>query len=72
VLGGKTYLSGEVKTLKSRDGGQTPVAWSKQSGPGEVAFEKTDAPVTTATFSKVGQYVLKLTAGKSPLATRPR
>lgn len=69
VLGGKTYLSGEVKTLKSRDGGQTPVAWSKQSGPGEVAFEKTDAPVTTATFSKVGQYVLKLTAGKEPLAS---
>ncbi|MGE5294166.1 MAG: glycoside hydrolase family 127 protein [Solirubrobacterales bacterium] len=66
VLGGKTYLAGEVKTLKT--GGTVPIAWSKQSGPGDVAFEKADAAVTTATFSAPGEYVLKLTAGKDPLS----
>jgi DUF1680 family protein len=38
------------------------VAWTKESGPGDVAFENPAAAVTTATFSAPGAYVLKLTA----------
>lgn len=68
VVGGKTYLTGEVKTLKTQAGDKTPIAWTKQSGPGKVTFEKADAPVTTATFSAPGEYVLKLTAGKDSLS----
>lgn len=67
VLGGKTYLSGAVKTLAGQ-GGSTTARWSKASGPGEVAFDDADARVTTATFSAVGDYVLRLTAGKGPLS----
>jgi len=37
------------------------VTWSKQSGPGAVTFADPRAPVTTATFSAPGAYVLKLT-----------
>ncbi len=65
VLGGKTYLNGEIKTL---DGKDSPVAWSKVSGPGKVAFANAGAAVTTATFSAVGDYVLKVTAGKGRLS----
>ena len=36
--------------------------WSKESGPGEVTFADAGALETTATFSKPGDYVLKLTA----------
>ncbi|MEN6424485.1 MAG: beta-L-arabinofuranosidase domain-containing protein [Phycisphaerales bacterium] len=68
VLGGKTYLAGEVKTLKTPAGGKTAIAWSKLAGPGDVTFENANEPVTTATFSGIGNYVLKLTAGKEPLA----
>ncbi len=65
VSGGRTYLNGEIKTL---DGKDSPVAWSKVSGPGKVAFANAGAAVTTATFSAVGDYVLKVTAGKGPLS----
>jgi DUF1680 family protein len=65
VLGGKTYLNGTVKTLKGDAGKFT---WSKQSGPGKVTFENANAAVTTATFSKLGYYVLALTAGDPPLS----
>ena len=67
VLGGQTYLTGELKTLGQRDGTIT-VTWSKVSGPGEVAFAAADAPVTTATFPAAGDYVLKLTASQGPLS----
>lgn len=67
VLGGKTYLSGTLKTLDGKNT-STTVTWSKESGPGTVAFENANAPVTTATFSTVGNYVLKLTAGKGSLS----
>ncbi len=67
VLGGKTYLAGELKTLGSK-GARARVAWSKASGPGTVAFADPGEPVTTATFSAVGDYVLRLTAGKGPLS----
>ncbi len=42
--------------------GPTPkAAWSKESGPGTVTFADAASPVTTATFSAPGLYVLKLT-----------
>jgi len=66
VRDGKTYLSGEVKTLK---GNSAKVLWSKESGPGKVTFAKAGERVTTATFSAVGEYVLKLTAGEGALAS---
>jgi DUF1680 family protein len=36
-------------------------AWTKDSGPGEVKFADAKALITTATFSKPGAYVLRLT-----------
>src|SRR5579862_256542 len=38
------------------------VTWSKESGPGTVAFADSKSLITTATFSTPGVYVLKLTA----------
>lgn len=68
VLGGKTYLSGEIKTLSDPAAAAVPIRWSKVSGPGEVTFENPDSAVTSATFSAIGRYVLQLTAGKESLA----
>jgi hypothetical protein len=56
VLDGRTWLHGEIK-----NGGEE-VLWSKESGSGEVTFENARSAQTTATFSKTGTYVLKLTA----------
>jgi len=67
VLGGKTYLAGELKTLGEK-GVATTVAWSTASGPGTVEFADAENPNTTATFSAAGDYVLKLTAQKGPLS----
>jgi len=66
MLRGRTYLNGEIKTLGDKDA--SAIAWSKISGPGKVTFENAGEPVTTATFSKTGDYVLKLTAGKGQLS----
>ena len=38
------------------------MTWSKESGPGAVTFADATSPVTTATFSAPGAYVLRLTA----------
>ena len=67
VLGGKTYLAGTIKTLAGKGDG-VAATWKEASGPGRVTFENAKAAVTTATFSKTGEYVLQLTAGKSPLS----
>jgi DUF1680 family protein len=68
VLGGKTYLAGEVKTLGTGGGAAVTVTWSKASGPGTVAFADAEAASTTATFSAAGGYVLRLTARCGPLS----
>lgn len=48
--------------------GSTPVvSWSVVSGPGTVVFSDPNSPVTTASFSKGGTYVLRLTANDSAL-----
>lgn len=65
ILGGKTYLSGSVKGLTD-DG--IKVRWSKESGPGKVSFANAHALETTATVSKAGDYVLKLTASQNGLS----
>jgi len=68
VLGGKTYLSGKVKMLKP-NGPSAHLTWSAESGPGKATFANANAAETTATFSKAGDYVLKLTAGEGKLST---
>lgn len=48
--------------------GVTPVvSWSVVSGPGTVVFADSNAPATTASFSRGGTYVLRLTANDSIL-----
>ncbi len=67
VLPGKTFLSGTVKD----DGKPNPkpaVAWSKESGPGEITFADATLADTTASFSAPGAYVLKLTANDGRLS----
>lgn len=64
---GKTYLSGRLQP-ELAEGESAKFAWSKQSGPGTVAFADASSLVTTATFSELGQYVLKLTAAKDSLS----
>jgi DUF1680 family protein len=66
VLGGKTYLNGAVKALKSDASVKT--TWNKESGPGAVTFENAGTAVTTATFSALGDYILKLSAGEGALS----
>ncbi len=67
VLGGKTYLTGDVKPL-GENGTSTKVTWSKVAGPCAIDVADVNSPVTTATFSVVGDYVLKLTASQGPLS----
>ncbi len=66
MLAGKTYLSGSVKFLKPDKSAR--VTWSQEAGPGRVNFDDAHTKVTTATFSKPGGYVLKLTAGQGALS----
>jgi uncharacterized protein len=68
ILGGKTYLSGQVQFLKPVSA-LGKVAWSKQSGPGRVTFEDASRLDTTARFDKPGEYVLKLSAGEERLSS---
>lgn len=58
VLNGKTYLSGQIKTLK----GEGKTTWSKLSGPGDVTFDDESKIDAAAMFSQPGTYVLQLTA----------
>ncbi|MCX7974429.1 MAG: glycoside hydrolase family 127 protein [Candidatus Aminicenantes bacterium] len=78
IMPAKTYLNGwvgygepprrgrrrpEQATPPPVNPGPPPSAiWTKESGPGEVNFADPKSPVTTATFSSPGTYVLKLTA----------
>lgn len=45
------------------------LAWSKLSGPGEVAFADPQQAATTAVFPAAGDYVLRLTADDGEVAT---
>jgi len=63
VSNGKTYLSGKVAWLK--DSPRNKAIWKKASGPGTVSFAAAASPVTTATFSQPGDYVLELNASEA-------
>lgn len=71
ILGGKTYLAGELTASPEKDTPSPPPAWSKVSGPGEVTFGDARALVTTAEFSELGDYVLQLTAGEGTSRQSP-
>lgn len=63
MIGGKTYLSGDIKSVTSI----SSTTWTKISGPGNVVFSKNDNKESTATFSAPGHYVLKLIATEGNL-----
>lgn len=46
-------------------GASLSINWSKVSGPGDVAFTKPASPVTDASFTVAGEYVLRMTASDS-------
>lgn len=78
IMPAKTYLNGwvgygepprrgrrrsEQETTPTVNPGPLPKAmWTKESGPGDVTFDDPNSPVTVATFSAPGTYVLTLTA----------
>jgi RHS repeat-associated protein len=59
---GMTTLEGEVRDDSLPDGNGLQVQWRKLSGPGTVTFDNANSPVTSATFSSNGVYVLQLEA----------
>jgi DUF1680 family protein len=63
VSDGRTYLSGKVTWLE--DSEQNKARWVKTAGPGAVTLAASDSPITTATFSAPGEYVLALEASGS-------
>ncbi|MBI3651403.1 MAG: hypothetical protein HY231_10325, partial [Acidobacteria bacterium] len=60
-------LNGVVTDDGKPTGGGITVQWSKVTGPGTVTFANANQAVTTATFSAVGRYVLRLSASDSSL-----
>ena len=65
VLGRPNANPGQANSGQaiSAPGHATPTGlWSKESGPGTVTFADPRALITTASFSALGSYVLKLTA----------
>jgi len=64
----------DITAVVSDDGlpnppGSVTMSWSKVSGPGDVSFSKPHTQNTSAIFSTVGLYVLKLTADDGALST---
>ncbi len=53
---------GQAANPPAPTGPEPTVTWSKESGPGTVTFEDAKAKTTTAKFSALGTYILKLTA----------
>jgi hypothetical protein len=68
VSDGKTYLSGKVTWLE--DSQRNRARWVKAAGPGAVSFADAALPVTSASFSQAGDYVLVLQASESKGAPR--
>jgi uncharacterized protein len=65
MLGGKTYLSGSVKSVTPVD----RVTWSKVSGQGNVSFADPNSLKTTASFTAPGGYVLSMSANEGELTS---
>jgi hypothetical protein len=66
---GSASLNGTVTDDGQPSGSSVSVVWSKVSGPGAVTFGDQNSAVTTASFSTVGTYVLRLTADDSEFDT---
>jgi len=66
----KTILFGETAHLDGvvDDNDEVSSEWSVDLGPGEVTFADGSVPLTTATFSEVGYYVLRLSADDGDLS----
>ena len=62
-------LQGAVSDDGLPSNGALASLWSKVSGPGNVTFADATQPVTTASFSATGVYVLRITAGDGVLTT---
>jgi VCBS repeat-containing protein len=62
------HLSGSVSD-DGIPGGSVSSAWSKVSGSGTATFSDGSSPTTTATFSAIGNYVLRLTADDGELVS---
>jgi hypothetical protein len=60
MLGAKTYLAAKVTWLV--DSPKNSARWIKTSGPGSANFKDATAPVTRASFSAPGDYILTLAA----------
>ncbi len=67
VLPDPVNLSGSVTDDGLPNPTGTTATWSVSSGPGNVTFADPGAPVTTASFSSPGLYVLRLSATDSEL-----
>lgn len=61
-------LNGTISDDALPLGSSVLTRWSQVSGPGPVVFANPNVTVTSATFSEVGTYVLRLTASDSQLA----
>jgi hypothetical protein len=71
TLPASATLSGSVSDDgKPNPPGAVTVTWTKGSGPGTVSFANANAVSTTATFSLVGTYILRLTASDGSLTTK--
>ncbi len=55
-------LNGTITDDGLPSGSTTTAAWSKVSGPGDVTFADENATDTTASFTELGTYLLRLTA----------
>ncbi|HEX9986266.1 MAG TPA: discoidin domain-containing protein [Thermoanaerobaculia bacterium] len=67
VVNKPATLSGTIADDNLPLGGTLSVQWTKVSGPGTVTFGSPSSALTTALFSDLGTYVLRLTANDSAL-----
>jgi RHS repeat-associated protein len=65
TLPASANLNGTATDDGQPSGSTVSVSWSKASGPGTVTFANATSPITTASFSAPGNYVLRLTADDS-------
>jgi RHS repeat-associated protein len=68
VLPAAASLAGTVSDDALPANSSVAVSWGKLSGPGEVIFNNSTSPATSATFSQPGTYVLRLTGDDSQFA----
>ncbi|MGC4081090.1 MAG: PKD domain-containing protein [Vicinamibacterales bacterium] len=62
TLPASASLEGTVTDDGEPQGATVTSQWTQESGPGTTTFADATSPSTTATFSKAGDYVLRLTA----------